>query len=230
MNKILKIIQVLVTVILIITAIFFIPKIKSLTPEELSELMPDSVTLAAVVLFILFCIKSLIFVIPMILLYICAGLILPPAIAVVFTIFCVTVEMTIGFFTGKKLGHNRVKKIADDSKYAGKLFNKINENVFVNSFLLRLVPVFSLDIVSMIFGAADADYPEFIAGSVLGIIPGLVPVVLAGNSITDPLSRGFLIPFAVFLILSVSCTIIYYIRSKKLKNNCCKKEGLKDEA
>jgi len=228
-NRLIKTAQVLVIIVLIITALFLIPKLNNLTPDDLAELMPDSVMLAAVALFVLFCIKSLILVIPMILLYICAGMILPPAAAVVFTVFCVTVEMAIGFFAGRKLGHNRVRKIADDSRYAGKMFAKISDNVFLSSFLLRLIPIFSLDIVSMVFGAADADFPEYIAGSVLGVIPGLVPVVLAGNSITDPLSGSFLIPFSVFLILSVTCTAIYYVKSRKTRHNGCEKEGLKDE-
>lgn len=230
MNKFLRIMQIVVIIALVVTAAFFIPQIKNLTPEELSELMPDSTTLAAGVLFALFCVKSVIFVIPMILLYICAGLIFSPVTAVIFTVFCVAAEMTIGFFTGRKLGYKRVKKIADDSKYAGKLFHRISENTFVSSFLLRLIPIFSLDIVSLLFGAADVSYPEYIAGSILGIIPGMIPVILAGNSITEPLSRDFLIPFSIFLVLSVCCTIIYYIKNRKLKNNCCEKEGLSDEA
>lgn len=219
MDKSIKILRAALIMALIVMAVFLVPRIKNLTPEELSELMPDSVLLAAGLLFILFCIKSVVFVIPMILLYICAGLILPPVAAVVFTIFCVIVEMTLGFYAGRKLGFKKVKKIADGSKYAGNLFAKINDNVLASSFLLRIIPVFSLDIVSMIFGAANVNYTEFIAGSVLGVIPGLVPVVIAGKSITQPLSGEFLIPFSIFAVLSVSCIIIYLTKNKKKNNN-----------
>lgn len=217
MNKLIKILRIAFIIAFIVMAVFLISHIRNLTPEELSELMPDSVMLAATVLFVLFCMKSVVFIIPMILLYICAGLIMPPVVAVVFTVFCVTVEMTIGFFAGRKLGSDRVKTIADGNKYAGNLFGKINDNVFISSFLLRIIPVFSLDVISMIFGAANADYLEFIAGSVLGVIPGLVPAVLAGKSITEPLSAEFLVPFSVFAVLSVSCTAIYFIKNKKKK-------------
>lgn len=212
MNKPVKVITVIV---LIVTAAVFIPHIINLTPDELAELMPDSVPGAALFLFVLYCIKSVVFVIPMLLLYVCAGLIMPPAAAVVFTLFCVSVEMTIGFFAGRKLGLSRVRKIASESKYAGKLFDRIGENVFLSSFVLRFIPVFSMDIVSMIFGAAGVDYPEFMAGSLLGLIPGLIPAVLAGNSIAKPFSAEFLVPFSVFAFLSIMCTLIYFIRNKR---------------
>lgn len=223
MNRAFRTLQFVVIIILIVMVAFFIPKLRNLTSAEISELMPDSVTLAAVILFIIFCIKSIIIVIPMIALYISAGLILPPEIAVIFTLISVAAEMTIGFFAGKKLGHSKVKKIAGGNKYAGKLFNKMNDNVFISSFLLRFIPIFSLDLISMIFGAADVKYSEFLLGSVLGIIPGLVPIVLAGNSITDPLSREFLIPFSIFAVLSLFCTIIYWVKNKKQNDKGCKK-------
>jgi len=151
-----KPVKVITVIVLIVTAAVFIPHIINLTPDELAELMPDSVPAAALFLFVLYCIKSVVFVIPMLLLYVCAGLIMPPAAAVVFTLFCVSVEMTIGFFAGRKLGLSRVRKIASESKYAGKLFDRIGENVFLSSFVLRFIPVFSMDIVSMIFGAAGS--------------------------------------------------------------------------
>ena len=215
MDRLIKKIQVISVAVLIVTAVFFIPRIISITPEELAGLLPDSALAAAIVLFAVFCLKAVVFIIPMLLLYICAGLIMPPHAAVIFTLFCVAAEMTIGFFAGRKLGLNGVKQIADGSKYAGKLFERINENVFLSSFLLRIIPVFSLDIVSMIFGAADANYPEFLAGSLLGVLPGLVPAVLAGNSISKPLSGEFLIPFSLFAVLSITCTAIYCVKKRK---------------
>lgn len=223
MNRTLKVLQFVVIVILIVIAAFFMSKMKDITADELAELMPDSVVLAAASLFVLFCLKAIVIVIPMVVLYVCAGIILPPATAIVFTLFCVAAELTIGFFAGRKLGYYRVKNLADSSKYTGKLFEKINDNVFISSFLLRLVPVFSADILSMIFGAADAKYLEFIAGSILGIIPSMVPVVLAGNSITKPMSEEFLIPFSICVVLSVSCTIAYRIISKKKEKKGKKK-------
>ncbi len=218
MNKTLKVLQFVVIIILIVIAAFFMSKMKDLTADELTELMPDSVVLAAATLFVLFCLKAIVIVIPMIALYVCAGIILPPATAIVFTLFCIAAEFTIGFFAGRKLGYNKVKKLIDSSIYTGKLFEKINENVFICSFLLRLIPIFSADIVSMIFGAADTKYPEFLAGSIIGVIPSMLPVVLAGHSITKPMSGEFLIPFSICVVLSVSFTIAYRIINKKKIN------------
>ncbi len=80
-----------------------------------------------------------------------------------------------------------------------------------------LVPGFPTDLMSMFFGATNTKYYQFLTGSLLGLIPGMIPIVLIGDAIANPLSKEFLIPFSISTVLSISAVLLYRVWIKKHK-------------
>jgi uncharacterized membrane protein YdjX (TVP38/TMEM64 family) len=86
--------------------------------------------------------------------------------------------------------------------------------------VVRFVPGFPTDIISMLPGTTDMKYSQFLFGSIPGLIPVMIPMVLIGSSITGPCSKEFLISFAIVAILSLSATVVYgrWIKKRKLQD------------
>ncbi len=214
-----KLINIILVIIIILGFIAVIVtqkiKISSITTEEISKYIPGSVIYAVMLILGLYCLKAVTFIIPMALLYISAGVILPPFWAIMFTFICLAAEMTIGFYIGRHMGRSRVMEKVAMNKKVSKLTGYVEDNSFLSCFVIRFVPGFPPDLVSMLLGTTSIKYFQFLSGSILGLMPIMIPIVLMGNSITSPWSREFLIPFAIITILSLSAIVVYRIWIKK---------------
>ncbi|QQO07442.1 TVP38/TMEM64 family protein [Breznakiella homolactica] len=180
----------------VIAGLFFFFMFSGIEAEDILSYTPQSLPLAALFFIAIYCLRSVVMVIPMLLLYVSAGIFFPVpwAIAVTYTgLFC---EMTIGYCIGRKMGKDRVEALIRDQKKLKKFFNTMKDNGPVPCFVSRILPL-AFDIISMFFGASGMPYVQFVLFSLLGVTPGMIPFVITGSSITDPLSKEFLIPLAV---------------------------------
>jgi uncharacterized membrane protein YdjX (TVP38/TMEM64 family) len=225
MNKTLRIIQIVLIVIVTIIIIVLIPDFKNLTSDEISDYIPKSIILASLLLLGLYCLKAITIVIPAVLLYIIAGVIFPPIPAIVVTLTCLIIELTIGYYVGRYLGQKRVMKLVDRNKHLNRIIRYIKNKSLTSCFVVSFVPGFPIDLTSMLFGASNTKYYQFLAGSLLGLTPAMIPIVLIGNYITDPLSKEFMIPFSICVAISLSSLLFYYIWLKGRRAQNHKKDG-----
>ena len=199
-----KHVRLVLSAVLITGILVAAPFLRNASLSDLILILPDTRGAAAVVLFLLFCAKAVVIFIPIFLLYLGAGIVFTPGNAILFTAFCLTAEMTIGYWIGRRLGHHHVQELLERFKVADRVTAYIRDNSFLSVFAVRLVPGPPPDLVSMLMGATRVGFLEYLAASLLGLMPLMVPVVLIGNALSDPESNGIAILVGISILMMVA--------------------------
>jgi len=184
---------------------------KLLSFDSIANYDLASLPLVILTLFAIYSLKSIIMVIPGMMLYVIAGIVFPPGWAILITYLCLSLELTIGYMNGKKLGEGKVNERLTKNKRVAKFLENRKGNLPSLCFLSRVLPI-PVDLLSLFFGAVKMPFGVYLFISLLGLSPTMIPYVIAGSSISNPLSAEFLIPFGI----SFSITIIVFIISNQI--------------
>jgi len=216
MDKIKKYQRIVLLILLVLVIIWLLPVLSKLTVEEILTYTPKHPFTAAAVLLALYSLKALVCAIPMTVLYISAGIMFPPAWAIAVTYAGLICEITIGYWIGRYMVSEQVMALADKNEKAGKLIRYMDRHSNIVVFIVRLVPgPLPFDIMSWIFGASKLSYSRYLFYSLLGVSPAMFPWVLAGNSVTNPLSQEFLLPFLICAVVAVVLLLLLRSFEKK---------------
>jgi len=215
MDKINKLLKCVPVILLIVLIIVLFPLFKGLEVSDILEYSPESPLLVVLILLGIYCLKAVVVFIPVIILYVSTGIMFPTGWAIALTYFCLFCEMNIGYFIGKHLGSEKVAALMERNNRARQLLSYHENNNSTACFIARILPL-PFDLVNMFFGATGTRYPQFIAFSLLGLTPGMIPYVLMGNAASNPLSKEFLVPFAICGIITV-CAFVFCQRWQKEK-------------
>lgn len=190
--NVLRIVVVIIAVLLILSNWGHIQKL------NITDLVSSSENIYKTIIIILgiYMIKSVFFFIPIPLLYISVGMVLPLYMAILVNILGITLEITLTFFYGRFLGCEFVEKLACKSKKLRKGMELNNQNDFLITFVLRLVP-FGVEFVSLMLGASGNYYHRYILASLMGITPKLIVFTIMGNAVTNSITFGTVMLFAI---------------------------------
>ncbi|SHJ87451.1 Uncharacterized membrane protein YdjX, TVP38/TMEM64 family, SNARE-associated domain [Anaerobranca californiensis DSM 14826] len=148
----------------------------------------------------LYAIKSVLFFIPIPVLYISVGMFFPLYIAIIVNLLGVTLEITLTFFYGRFLGKDFVEKVTDKSAKLRKGIELNQQNDFIITFFLRMIP-FGIELVSLVLGASGNYYHRYIIASLMGITPKLIVFSVIGNAITNSLNIGSILLFTIAILI-----------------------------
>jgi len=180
-----------------------------LSIETLERFAELPTWIAVLGLLMIYVIMGLTMVVPKSLLYITAGLVFPTWIGVLITYTGLAIAASIGYTTGRKMGEEKVRKMLDkQKKFSDFLNSENNENLLSVCFISRVFPM-PFVFTSLFFGALRLPFIKFILASLLGATPLMVPIVLAGSAIANPLSAEFLIPFGISFAIMVIIVVAY---------------------
>jgi len=203
---------IILNMLIIIIVALFLLKFAKLDVTDILKHTPESPYLAAFLLVGLYCLKSVIVVIPLMGLYISAGFMFPTGWAFAVTCLGLFCEMSIGYFIGRWLGREKVKKYIEKNGRINRYLLGSKNIGPITCFLTKLLPL-PRDPVNMFFGAVNVRYLQFIVTALLGSLPIMIPSVFAGKYISTPLSKKFLLPFIISIVISV-CSLALYIHNR----------------
>ena len=84
--------------------------------------------------------------------------------------------------------------------------------------IMRLSIIFNYDALGYAAGLTSMSYKDFIAGTMIGILPEMVTYSLMGKNIEHPLSVRFIVPIIMVVIIGLIASYLYKSRiSKKNK-------------
>ena len=130
------------------------------------------------------------------------GAVLPSYWAILVNMVGITIMMTVKYFWGKFRGSgNAWRLVTKNEKVRGILESSGNANKWL-LVVLRLVPMFSVNGVSKVYGSIGFKFWEFLLLSVAGYFPKLISYTIIGRNVYDPLSPKFLVPLILMLLLS----------------------------
>lgn len=201
-------------------------RMQGFSVQELLSYTPESPLLMVLFLWGLYCLKSITMVMPLVILYITSGILFPAWEALLVTYAGLILEFTIGYFIGRRWDiqklpealekHEKLTPLAKKLQSGLDWFKTHTERLSTSCFIIRFLPgPLPLDIMSIFFGASQMRYGAYIICSLLGISPGMIPWVIAGGAIATPLSKEFLIPFAIGLVISLVAFIAFRSLSHK---------------
>ncbi len=157
---------------------------------------------AFLLIILLFLIKSYIPVIPFSVLFIGCGMVFDEVTSLLINALGFALLCSVRFLVGKRKGGGSVHKLANRSKAIYKFMDLGGKgNKWMLAFM-RFIPFFPVNTVSRVYGGTEMKFPRFIGFSLLGFMPRLLLWTVIGFNIFDPFSPGFVVPFAVLMIIS----------------------------
>ena len=189
-----------------------------ITVDNIVVYAPDNMLVAAVVMLMLFAVKSVLVFVYCGLLYAASGILFPVPIAILVNILGSLIMAAIPFWIGKRVGVTLVDGLLQNHPKLKFLKDAPNKSPFFMSFFVRIIGILPSDIIGLYFGATGVRYKSYITGAILGMLPQTVTFCLMGMSINDVTSPEFLISFICELSLMIVSFTAYVIWMKRMKN------------
>ena len=214
-STLLALLRATVAMIIFVVAVINYEKLKNIDVRALVE---ASSTLVAAIATIwgVYLVKSVLFIIPASLIYISTGMAFDVLPACLVSLVGIVIEVTVTYFLGLFLGGDYVNKLLAKSKGGQKILDmKFNDN-FPAFLVIRALPVFPIDFVSLFWGASKAKFPRYFFASVIGIMPRVILFTILGDGIYDYIPIHLIIKIVIFAIpVGVAVYLIrHFIRLK----------------
>lgn len=215
-----KLMQAAPVIMVIVCVIIYFRFFRGVTIQHILEFTPDNLWLAALVMIGLFGMKSLSMFFPMLILVAASGSIFPNYFAALL-VNCAgaLVMITLPYLIGRFAEREFVEKMISKQKNADKLREFKSDNELFIAYFLRVINILPCDAVSLFLGSADFSPAKYLAGSFLGIFPGLVTTTLMGANVQRPASPGFWIAAVVEVVFAAGSSLAYYFYKKRQKKD-----------
>jgi phosphatidylserine/phosphatidylglycerophosphate/cardiolipin synthase-like enzyme/uncharacterized membrane protein YdjX (TVP38/TMEM64 family) len=139
-------------------------------------------------------------VVPVTVLIAATGVVFGPVLGVAYALAGALLSGFVTFSIGRRLGRETVRRLAGDR--LNRISRKLAERGLLAVVLVRLLPVAPYSIVNVVAGASQIRLRDFLLGTFLGLLPGVLGTVLFVDrlmaSVRDP---GF-VTFALLAIVA----------------------------
>lgn len=195
----------------------------TLTHLDMRTLAAAAPSLLAAVLTVLgvYVLKGLVFVIPASLFYISVGMAFEPLTAVAVNLAGILLEVTVSYVFGRFLGGAYITKLLQSKKGGQRILEMQNKRSGAASvFVMRLLPVFPIDFVSLFLGGSKYPFVKYLLLSVAGIAPRVILFTLLGDTIYDYIPMRLIITLIVIAVPMAAIAVLIrmlYRRKKSAK-------------
>lgn len=200
----------------IIFIVLFLASGNDITVQTILDYTPKSPFAAAIVILLLYALKSVSFVFPIAVLQIATGHLFQTPAALLINFLGRAVTLSIPYWVGRFSGSGLINNLQGKYPKLKEICNKQGQNPVFISFLLRTFCLLPGDAVSLYLGATRIPYPYYITGGVLGTTLGVVLATILGTSITEPSSPAFWLSASMMALMAI-ISVIFYLRNSKKK-------------
>lgn len=206
-------IGVIILPVLIVLLYMLTKMITGLTPDDIFAFTGGNVFFEIGIILLIYAVKSILFFIPVAFIYILTGNLFSPLYSILLNILGISLTLTLTFFLGRLLGKDFVEKIISRNKKAKK-FMEDTDKSNVTLFALRASGIFPVELISLVCGCSGYGYWSFLGLSLLAMVPTLIPFSIMGEALRDPLSKEFMLPFLIALVMMAGSLVFYKLRHK----------------
>lgn len=203
----------------------------TLTHLDMRTLAASAPSLSAAVSTVLgvYILKGLVFVIPASLFYISVGMAFEPLTAVAVNLAGILLEVTVSYVFGRFLGGAYITKLLQSKKGGQRILEMQNKRSGAASvFVMRLLPVFPIDFVSLFLGGSKYPFVKYLLLSVAGIAPRVILFTLLGDTIYDYIPMRLIITLIVIAVPVAAVAVLIrmlYRRKKSAKGENADHDG-----
>ncbi|MGQ0483704.1 MAG: TVP38/TMEM64 family protein [Pseudonocardia sp.] len=174
-------------------------------PEVVEQLL-RRLGWAAPVMFVGVCAVLTVLVFPKPVLAIAAGVVFGTAMGTVLVVLGSSLGAAGSYFIGRRAGREAVTKMV---RGRSALIDRwLGSHGFIAVLYARLLPVVPFSLVNYTSGVSSIRFAEFIAATVVGIIPGTFVFAALGGSFQDPASPAFLIAVGLSVVLALAGPVV----------------------
>lgn len=200
----------------IIFIVLFLASGEDITVQTVLDFTPESPFAAAIVILLLYALKSVSFVFPIAVLQIATGHLFQTPVALLINFSGRAITLSIPYWVGRFSGSELINNLQGKYPKIKEICDKQGQNPVFISFLLRTFCFLPGDAVSLYLGAIRIPYPYYITGGVLGTTLGVVLATILGASITEPGSPAFWLSTSLMALMAI-ISVIFYLRNNKRK-------------
>lgn len=195
----------------ILAIVVFVNRSK-ITVDSIINFTPSNLVLAAVVLLLLFALKSLSIVFFSGILYTASGIMFSLPVAMFVNALGVVVMLSEGYLLGKYFGSDLVGNVAQKYPKINNILHLEDKRPFLFTLLLRMMKLLNFDLGSIYMGASNAKFIPYAAASFISAIPDLILYAVVGGGISS-LSPSMIVAAAIIYgcITVASILIIAYL-------------------
>lgn len=193
---------------------FFVRHEGGLTVKELLRYRPASPVLSCLAMLGLFALKSVDFLINSGILFAADGIMFPLPAALLINLLGIVIMVTPTYFLGRMWGTSVIEHL--HRKYPKLRTIDLGEDggSLAAAILLRSVGL-PIQAGSLYMGASNYSFGRFLLGSVLGLLPAMIPFTVMGESAGNAGSPAFLIAVGIELLACLSSAVIWAVLTKR---------------
>lgn len=164
---------------------------EEITVEAIVNFTPEKEIPAILVLLLMFALKSLSVVFPMIVLYMASGIMFPLPLALLVNCIGLCIVVTIPYCIGRYSGVGLITRLREKYPKIDTLqqFQQKHDTYFV--YMVRVIGGLPGDVVSMYMGASDIAYLPYLGGCFAGMFLKLCLQTIMGTAVNNPASPQF---------------------------------------
>jgi phosphatidylserine/phosphatidylglycerophosphate/cardiolipin synthase-like enzyme/uncharacterized membrane protein YdjX (TVP38/TMEM64 family) len=157
-----------------------------------------------------------IFSIPITLMILATVMVFGPWLGLFYAVIGSEIAAIAGFFIGKFLGHKFVEK------YFGQRVKQIRSTLagkgLFTIITFRIIPVAPFSVVNIIAGISHITFKDFVFGSFLGMLPGIIATAFITESFVETLREPGTPGMINLLLVGVAVTLVFIWLRRWLKN------------
>ena len=111
-----------------------------------------------------------------------------PVLGFIYATLGVVCSGTASFFIGRSAGRDLVRRLA--GRRLARISTRLARSGIVTVAVVRMLPIAPFTLVNMVAGAMHVRYRDFLLGTVVGMLPGLLAMTVLGLSIERILHGG----------------------------------------
>lgn len=217
-KKIISVLKTLPLMVCMILIVLFLASGNDITVQTVLNYTPESPIAAAIVILLLYALKSVSFVFPIAVLQIAAGHLFQTPVALLINFFGRAITLSIPYWIGRFSGSDMINSLQGKYPKIKEISDKQGQNPVFISFLLRTFCFLPGDAVSLYLGATRIPFPYYLMGGVMGTTLGVVLATILGSSITEPGSPAFWLSASLMASIAI-ISVIFYLRNRKNAKN-----------
>lgn len=203
---------------LIACAVFMILLLTSgreITVQTVLSYTPRFPFTAAIVILLLYALKSVSFAFPIAVLQIATGHLFQTPAALLINFLGRAITLSIPYWIGRFSGSDLMDRLQKKYPRLEEVCSKQEQKPVFISFLLRTFCFLPGDAVSLYLGATKIPFPYYLTGGILGTTLGVVLSTILGSSITEPGSPAFWLSAFLMALTAVASLSFYVYDSRK---------------
>ena len=204
-------------VLFLVFLLFCIRYREDLSVRRILSYTPEEPVKAALLMLGLYAVKSVSFIFPIAILQLAVGHLFSTGTALLVNFLGRVVTLALPYWMGRFSGASMVESLT--AKYP-KLQNssRLPERKFPVYFIfMRTLNFLPGDAVSLFLGAEKIPFGTYMAGGVLGTLPGVILATIFGANIKNPKSPAFWLSAVLLVMISVFSILIHRHISRKKK-------------